>query len=78
MVANTPKSNPEAANAAGIERIPVPRDAFNKCIRVSPFDTGCSNFLALKGSNSVTAASKSFFFVILYFVVETPFVAVPS
>lgn len=37
MVAKIPKSSPDAANAAGIDSIPVPKEALSKCIRVSPF-----------------------------------------
>lgn len=35
MVAKIPTTKPALMNATGIARMPVPRDAFNKCVKVS-------------------------------------------
>jgi len=35
IVKNIPKMIPEFLKASGIARIPVPSEAFNKCVRVS-------------------------------------------
>jgi len=35
IVAKIPSSNPQFLKAIGIANIPVPRDAFNKCVNVS-------------------------------------------
>lgn len=35
MVEKIPKTSPEAQKAAGIDKIPVPNEAFNKCVNVS-------------------------------------------
>ena len=35
IVTIIPKTNPEYMKAAGIARIPVPSDAFSKCVSVS-------------------------------------------
>lgn len=35
-VAKMPSARPEYINATGIARMPVPREAFSKCVTVSP------------------------------------------
>lgn len=35
IVANTPTKRPAFLKATGIANIPVPREAFNKCVNVS-------------------------------------------
>ena len=36
MVANTPIHNPDALKAAGMDKIPVPKDDFNRWVSVPP------------------------------------------
>lgn len=35
IVEKIPNTKPEALNAAGIDKIPVPNEALSKCVRVS-------------------------------------------
>lgn len=35
MVRTTPRAIPECLKATGIERMPVPSEAFSKCVKVS-------------------------------------------
>ena len=37
MVANIPNTNPDALNAAGMDKIPVPNEAFRRWVKVSQF-----------------------------------------